>query len=80
MEKKDSPPSSRRRARMRHEGLGVSKDVGKGVPRMAVQVNQPAPDFELSGVVGTTFRKVRLSDYKGKWVVLFFYPLDFTPV
>lgn len=47
---------------------------------MAVQVNQAAPEFELSAVVGTTFRKVRLSDYKGKWVVLFFYPLDFTPV
>lgn len=47
---------------------------------MAVQVNRPAPDFELSAVVGKTFREVRLSDYKGKWVVLVFYPLDFTPV
>lgn len=47
---------------------------------MTVQVNQPAPEFELSAVVGTTFGKVRLSDYRGKWVVLFFYPLDFTPV
>ena len=47
---------------------------------MAVQGNSPAPEFELSGVVGKTFRKVRLSDCKGKGVVLFFYPLDFTPV
>jgi alkyl hydroperoxide reductase subunit AhpC len=47
---------------------------------MAVQVNRPAPEFALSGVVGKEFRKVKLSDYKGKWVVLFFYPLDFTPV
>ena len=47
---------------------------------MAVQVNCPAPAFELSGVVGTQFRKVKLSDYGGKWVVLFFYPLDFTPI
>jgi len=47
---------------------------------MAVQVNDPAPLFELSGVVGKQFRKVRLSDYAGKWVVLFFYPLDFTPI
>lgn len=47
---------------------------------MAVQVNGPAPGFALSGVVGTSFRKVRLSDYRGRWVVLFFYPLDFTPV
>lgn len=47
---------------------------------MTVQVNNPAPEFELSGVVGREFRKVRMSDFKGKWVVLFFYPLDFTPV
>jgi peroxiredoxin (alkyl hydroperoxide reductase subunit C) len=47
---------------------------------MAVQVNLPAPEFEVSGVVGKAFRKIRLSDFRGKWVVLFFYPLDFTPV
>ncbi len=47
---------------------------------MTVQVNSPAPAFALSGVVGKEFRKVRLSDYQGKWVVLFFYPLDFTPI
>jgi len=46
---------------------------------MAVQVNSPAPAFELSGVVGEKFRKFKMSDYKGKWVVLFFYPQDFTP-
>jgi peroxiredoxin (alkyl hydroperoxide reductase subunit C) len=47
---------------------------------MAVQVNSPAPAFKLSGVVGKKFQTVTLSDYNGKWVVLFFYPLDFTPV
>jgi peroxiredoxin (alkyl hydroperoxide reductase subunit C) len=47
---------------------------------MAVQVNSPAPEFVLSGVVGKEYRKIKLSDYKGKWVVLFFYPLDFTPI
>ena len=52
----------------------------KGVTHMAVQVNSPAPAFELSGVVGKEFRKIKLSDYEGKWVVLFFYPLDFTPI
>ena len=45
---------------------------------MAVQVGQPAPDFALKGVVNGEFADVRLSDYRGKWVVLFFYPLDFT--
>ena len=52
----------------------------KGGTYMAVQKNSPAPEFELSGVVGKKFRKVKLSDYRGKWVVLFFYPLDFTPI
>ncbi len=45
---------------------------------MAVQVGQPAPDFDLKGVVDGEFVDVKLSDYRGKWVVLFFYPLDFT--
>lgn len=47
---------------------------------MTVQVNSPAPAFGLSGVVGKQFQKIRLSDYAGRWVVLFFYPLDFTPI
>ena len=47
---------------------------------MTIQVNSPAPAFELSGVVGKQFQEVRLSDYAGRWVVLFFYPLDFTPI
>ena len=37
-----------------------------------------APDFNLEGVLNGRFGHYRLSDYKGKWVVLFFYPLDFT--
>jgi peroxiredoxin (alkyl hydroperoxide reductase subunit C) len=42
------------------------------------QVKSPAPGFTLEAVVDKEFRKVSLSDYRGKWVVLFFYPLDFT--
>ena len=45
---------------------------------MAVQVGQPAPEFALKGVKDGEFVDVKLSDYRGKWVVLFFYPLDFT--
>lgn len=42
-------------------------------------INQPAPLFEATAVMdGGEFKKISLSDYKGKWVVLFFYPLDFT--
>jgi peroxiredoxin (alkyl hydroperoxide reductase subunit C) len=45
---------------------------------MAVQVTKQAPDFTLEGVVRGDITRVSLSDYDGKWVVLFFYPLDFT--
>lgn len=42
-------------------------------------IGQPAPQFTAPAVVdGGDFKDVSLSDYKGKWVVLFFYPLDFT--
>jgi peroxiredoxin (alkyl hydroperoxide reductase subunit C) len=42
-------------------------------------IDQPAPQFETQAVVdGGEFKRIALSDYKGKWVVLFFYPLDFT--
>ncbi len=42
------------------------------------KVGEPAPSFTLEAVVGKEFKKVSLADYRGKWVVLFFYPLDFT--
>ncbi|MFN5516166.1 MAG: peroxiredoxin [Cyanobacteriota bacterium] len=42
------------------------------------QVGQPAPDFTATAVVDQTFVTLKLSDYRGKYVVLFFYPLDFT--
>ena len=41
-------------------------------------IGSPAPLFSLEGVVNLEFKKVSLNDYKGKWVVLFFYPGDFT--
>lgn len=42
-------------------------------------INQLAPSFTTDAVVdGGEFKKISLSDFKGKWLVLFFYPLDFT--
>ena len=42
-------------------------------------IGQPAPQFVAPAVVsGGDFKEINLADYKGKWVVLFFYPLDFT--
>ena len=41
-------------------------------------VQKQAPDFKATAVSGKLFKEVKLADYKGKWLVLFFYPLDFT--
>ena len=43
-----------------------------------VKINEKAPDFAEDAYVGDKIKKIKLSDYKGKWVVLFFYPADFT--
>ncbi|OVE81207.1 thioredoxin peroxidase [bacterium M21] len=45
---------------------------------MSVLVTKQAPDFTATAVVDGAFQDVTLSDYKGQYVVLFFYPLDFT--
>lgn len=42
-------------------------------------IQKQAPDFKAQAVLETgEIKEIKLSDYKGKWVVLFFYPLDFT--
>jgi len=41
-------------------------------------VAKDAPKFSAEAVVGKDFRMVNLDDLKGRWVVLFFYPMDFT--
>ncbi len=42
-------------------------------------VTKPAPDFTAEAVMGdNTIKEIKLADYKGKKVVLFFYPIDFT--
>ena len=45
---------------------------------MAVRVQQEVPDFTATAVIGSEFKEIKLSDFRGKYVVLFFYPLDFT--
>jgi peroxiredoxin (alkyl hydroperoxide reductase subunit C) len=44
------------------------------------KVGQPAPDFNMPSTknLETLGENVKLSDYKGKWLILLFYPLDFT--
>ncbi len=45
---------------------------------MSVKVGDPAPDFAVEALVDGQFKTVSLADYKGQWVLLYFYPLDFT--
>ncbi|MFG1494238.1 peroxiredoxin [Halobacteriovorax sp. GFR7] len=41
-------------------------------------VSKAAPEFKGNAVVNGEIKEISLSDFKGKWKVLFFYPLDFT--
>ncbi len=45
-------------------------------PSAMPRLNEPAPDFDTT----TTHGPKKLADYKGKWLVLFSHPADFTPV
>ena len=46
---------------------------------MSALVAKPAPEFTAQAVMPDgSFKEIKLSDYKGKYVILFFYPLDFT--
>ncbi|MBI4438234.1 peroxiredoxin [Candidatus Uhrbacteria bacterium] len=47
-------------------------------PQVA-RVGKPAPNFDVeTAVAGGAFARAKLEDFKGRWLVLFFYPLDFT--
>ena len=43
---------------------------------MSAFVQQPAPDFKATAVVDKQFKDIKLADFQGKYLVLFFYPLD----
>lgn len=58
---------------------GARTGVIQEVKKMVVKVGKEAIDFEASAfIAGEGFRPVKLSDYKGKWIVICFYPGDFT--
>lgn len=49
-----------------------------GSPMATARVGQVAPDFEATAYADGGFQNITLSDYQGQWVVLCFYPGDFT--
>lgn len=66
--------------------LGIPKEEPGETPptarkegiAMIAKVGKPAPDFEASAYIDGGFKNITLSEYKGQWVVLCFYPGDFT--
>jgi peroxiredoxin len=44
-----------------------------------LRLHDDAPDFTLDGVQQGRSRRVSLSEYRRRWVVLFFYPADWRP-
>ncbi|MFN6980652.1 MAG: peroxiredoxin [Brevundimonas sp.] len=55
--------------------MDLIETVPQNTPRV-LRINDPAPDF----IARTTQGEKRLSDYRGRWLVLFSHPADFTPV
>lgn len=55
-----------------------SAGIAPNQPVVRARVGQPAPDFEAAAYVDGAFKNIKLSDYRGKWVVVCFYPGDFT--
>jgi thioredoxin-dependent peroxiredoxin len=56
-------------------GLGTLNVMAAAETQQQPDVGKPAPDFSLTTGDGS---QVSLKDYRGKWVVLYFYPKDFT--
>lgn len=54
----------------------ANKSIHTGMKLLAANVQQPAPAFKGMAVVNGDFKEIKLDDFKGKYLVLFFYPLD----
>jgi peroxiredoxin (alkyl hydroperoxide reductase subunit C) len=59
------------------ENINEEKIQKKEVQTM-IRIGEKAPDFEAPAFYEGTFKQIKLSDYLGKWVLLCFYPGDFT--
>ena len=60
------------------ESSAPSESTAREVQQMGVTVGQKAPDFTSPAYHKGSFTSVSLSDFAGKWVMLCFYPGDFT--
>lgn len=48
------------------------------VQATTARLGHQAPDFEATAYANGEFKTIKSADFKGKWVILFFYPADFT--
>ena len=60
------------------ESVPAAESMEKEEKKTMVKVGKPAPEFTASAFHNGKFMNVSLSEYKGKWVLLCFYPGDFT--
>lgn len=60
------------------EGADGKPQSEKEVGMMTARVGKEAPDFEARAFVDGGFKNVKLSDYRGQWILVCFYPGDFT--
>jgi hypothetical protein len=61
------------------KGILMAESIARRL-RMSVQVGREAPDFTAAAYHQGQAKQVKLSDYRDKWVMLCFYPADFTCV
>ena len=57
---------------------GYRKCFEEDTEKVRIQIQGPAPSFSGIAIINSQFKEIRLEDYKGKYLVLIFYPLDFT--
>jgi len=62
----------------KNEGSSAPSEQAKEITVSNIMVGRKAPDFEAPAYVNGEFTSVKLSDYLGQWVVLCFYPGDYT--
>ena len=55
-----------------------NSEIEKEVKKVMVKIGKKAPDFQAPAFHKGKFKQIKLSDYLKKWVVLCFYPGDFT--
>lgn len=54
------------------------EQIERRSPTVTARVGRPAPDFKAEGYLDGDFKAYQLSEFRGRWVLLCFYPGDFT--